>query len=355
MIPTIHSRTYWLIFSVIVIGSLVGVIFNHYLPDFLREGVYVVASYWLAAMAYFTIFMVIIDIINLADRWFRFIPMSVKTNSNILFLTGLLVFVTVTSLLIYGTINAKDLKVTPYNINVAKHAGSLDKLHIALILDVHLSDLNDESMKSLVDTINEIEPDIVLIAGDIIDASRDIEPYNANYVESNFNRIKAKYGVYASLGNHDYDYNGDSSYKIDSFKKAGVNILRDGTVKIDESFYIIGREDKSYERISGEKRMDLTVLMDGMDKKLPMIVLDHQPINLDEPKSEGVDLQVSGHTHKGQLFPFSFITERIFQIDYGYLNLGDFNIVVSSGARTWGPPVRIGTHSEVVDITINFQ
>ncbi|OPJ62651.1 metallophosphoesterase [Clostridium chromiireducens] len=167
--------------------------------------------------------------------------------------------------------------------------------------------------------------------------------------------VKSKYGIYASLGNHDYDHKGDSTYRIDNFEKVGINILRDSVININKSFYIIGREDKFYERINGTKRKEFLELMDGIDKNLPIIVLDHQPSNLEEPIKTGVDLQLSGHTHKGQFFPFNLITKRVFKKDYGYLKIGNFQIIVSSGARTWGPPIRIGSKSEIVDIEIQFM
>jgi uncharacterized protein len=84
-------------------------------------------------------------------------------------------------------------------------------------------------------------------------------------------------------------------------------------------------------------------------------MLDHQPIDLEEEQNAGVDLQLSGHTHKGQFFPFNLITHKIFKIDYGYLKTGNFQLIVSSGAGTWGPPIRIGSSSEVVDIMVVFN
>ena len=94
--------------------------------------------------------------------------------------------------------------------------------------------------------------------------------------------------------------------------------------------------------------------MEDMDRKLPIIALDHQPTDLEEAEEAGVDLQLSGHTHKGQMFPFSLITNKVFKVDYGYLKMKELQVIVSSGARTWGPPIRIGSSSEVVDITIHF-
>jgi len=131
-------------------------------------------------------------------------------------------------------------------------------------------------------------------------------------------------------------------------------VLRDSSVKVADSFYIVGREDKYYEMISGNKRAEIWELMQGLELELPVILLSHQPVNLEEAKNAGVDLQLSGHTHKGQFFPFNFITRNIFEVDYGYLRTGNLQVIVSTGAATWGPPIRIGSSSEVVDILVNF-
>jgi predicted MPP superfamily phosphohydrolase len=105
----------------------------------------------------------------------------------------------------------------------------------------------------------------------------------------------------------------------------------------------------------GIDRKDLSTLLQGVDKKLPIILLDHQPYNLSEAEKNGVDLQLSGHTHKGQISPGNLITKKVYEVDWGYEKKGNFNIYVSSGVGTWGPPIRTGSHSEIVDIYINFM
>ena len=105
---------------------------------------------------------------------------------------------------------------------------------------------------------------------------------------------------------------------------------------------------------SKEPRNDLKTLLEGVNCTLPIIVMDHQPSNLAEPVQQGVDLQLSGHTHAGQLFPIGLITSRIFKDDWGYLRKGNFQLIVSSGFGTWGPPIRLGNTPEIVDITLTF-
>jgi uncharacterized protein len=125
-------------------------------------------------------------------------------------------------------------------------------------------------------------------------------------------------------------------------------------LKIEDSFYVAGREDIAVESYYKRNRKPLTELLARADKALPLILIDHTPKNLQEPMENGVDLQVSGHTHRGQMFPSQFITERLFEVDFGYLKKDKLNVVVSSGIGTWGPPIRIGNNSELVEINLKF-
>ncbi len=95
--------------------------------------------------------------------------------------------------------------------------------------------------------------------------------------------------------------------------------------------------------------------MEGVDTSNPVLLLDHQPQNLDEAEKLGIDLQLSGHTHKGQFFPNNLITNRIFENDWGYLHKESLQVIVSSGFGTWGPPIRIGNKPEIVEILIRFS
>lgn len=128
---------------------------------------------------------------------------------------------------------------------------------------------------------------------------------------------------------------------------ANIKLLRDKTVLIDSLFYIVGRDDKT-----NPHRKNLDQLMTGVDKTKPVFLLDHQPYNLEEAEQNGVDFQFSGHTHRGQVWPISLITDAIYEDSYGSLKKGGTNIYVSSGIGIWGGKFRIGTQSEYVVITL---
>lgn len=204
----------------------------------------------------------------------------------------------------------------------------------------------------MVNKINELNPDLVLIPGDIIDSK--LEPFVKEKMNDNFKRIKSKYGVYACLGNHD-GMRSKVEDVVKNFEGAGINVLRDKAILIDNSFYVIGRDDLTQQLSTKVKRKDLSYITKDLDKSKPLLLMDHQPKNLNDAENQSIDLQVSGHTHRGQLFPASIITNRIFELDYGYLEKNNSKFIVSSGYGTWGPQVRLGSRSEIVEIDIKFM
>ncbi|MDD3364709.1 MAG: metallophosphoesterase, partial [Syntrophomonas sp.] len=125
--------------------------------------------------------------------------------------------------------------------------------------------------------------------------------------------------------------------------------------EVANGFYVVGRDDASRHRFNGSERLELSTLMADLDKnKLPIMLMDHEPFNLDVSEKEGVDLQFSGHTHLGQLFPNNYITRAIYEQDWGYLRKNNFQAIVSCGFGTWGPPIRIGNRPEIVNVLVHF-
>jgi predicted MPP superfamily phosphohydrolase len=203
----------------------------------------------------------------------------------------------------------------------------------------------------MVDRINELNPDIVFMAGDIVDEK--LAPFLKQNMGEIFKKLKTKHGVYAVTGNHEF-YGGEVDDIVKNLEMSGIKVLRDDNVKVADSFYVTGREDISIESYYKKKRKSVSEILANADKELPVILLDHNPRDLEEPKESGVDLQLSGHTHRGQMFPNEYFTKRLYELDWGYLKKDNFNIIVSSGIGTWGPPIRIGNSAEIVDVTIRF-
>lgn len=349
--PFVNVYLYWILFGLIALSFFLGRLGRRFLPSTVDSIFNVVGGYWIAALYYFIIIAVLLSIVKFVTRFassgvlFRGYNVELILNMSIL----IVVFV----ILVYGTYNANHSKIIKYNVAIDKRAGILKNLNIVTVSDIHLGSIvGKRRLNKMVNEINELKPDIVLLCGDIVDD--DISPFLVENMGEPFKQIKSKYGVYAVLGNHEYI--GGRIEEIEkAYKEANIRFLKDSVEKVNDSFYVIGRDDASGDRINGKKREDISKLVESCDKTLPIIVLDHQPVKIEEAKNAGVDLQFSGHTHKGQFFPTNLITKKVFKIDYGYLKEGKFNIIVTSGFGTWGPPIRVGSNSEIVKTEVDFK
>jgi len=350
-VPLLSPVVYWSVFWLLSWSYLFSRFSQKFLPAVLYEGLIRTGSYWLAFMFYFLLVITALDILRLLDRFLRVVPVEVKRNLNPAL--GLTVFILVVGIIGYGAWNARHPRVNHYDLSITKQAGPLKQLHVVMVSDIHLGTIVDNDyLTKLVNMVNDLKPDVVLFPGDVFD--ENIESTNKLQTVANFRRLNAPYGVFAVLGNHEY-IGGNAEEAIKYLGGAGVKVLRDSSEKIAGSFYLIGRDDRSGARHNGAPRQELKTLMQGVDHSLPIILMDHQPLQLEEPVEQGVDLQLSGHTHAGQLFPIRYITRRIFEDDWGLLRKENFQLIVSSGYGTWGPPVRLGNTPEVVDIMIKFN
>lgn len=350
-LPFLNSKVYWFFFLLLSFSYLFSRFSEKFLPTVLYEGLTIVGAYWMAFMFYFLLIITLLDLLRLFDRWLGLVPMDIKQSLNPAL--GLTVFIVVIGIVSYGAWNASHPRINHYDLSIAKQAHSLKQLHIVMVSDIHLGTIiHNDHLTKLVNNVNDLKPDLVLFAGDIFD--ENIESTNKQQVADSFRKLRATYGAFAVLGNHEY-IGGNADEAINYLGEAGVKVLRDSSQEIAGSFYLIGRDDLSGSRFNGAKRKDLKTIMQGVNHSLPIILMDHQPSQLEEPAEQGIDLQVSGHTHSGQIFPIQFITERIFEQDWGLLRKGDFQLIVSSGYGTWGPPIRVGNTPEIVDIMITFS
>jgi len=307
-----------------------------------------IGSFWLGAFVYFFLIVLAIDLLRLINHFIAFYPAFVTSNpARSAFVAALSSISIVVLLLVYGFVNAHIVRIRTFDIVVNKKAGSLHSLNIVMASDIHLSSIIDRSrIESIVGKINSLEPDIILLPGDIVDG--DLNPVIDQNSGEALRQLKAPLGVYAITGNHEYIGGVEKACKY--ITDHGVKLLRDANVFVDRSFYIVGRED-----LSDRRRRSLNDLMEHVDKNYPVILMDHQPFHLEEAERNGIDLQLSGHTHHGQLWPFNYITDMVYELAYGYLVKGSTHIYVSSGVGTWGPPLRIAADPEIVNIKLRFQ
>lgn len=249
----------------------------------------------------------------------------------------------------YGCIHALNLQTKRYEVQLVKSGEATEEFKIVLISDLHLGYVMDvERLEEIVAKVNAESPDLVCIAGDIFDGDFTAvqEPEEIRRL---FDSIEATYGVYACLGNHDA---GDSyEQMIEFLAGTQIHLLQDEAAVIAEKLVLVGRRDSSPIGGHGEERSAVDAVIDAAE--LPVVVMDHQPGNIGE-YDEKTDLILCGHTHQGQIVPFNLITNALFDVDYGYYRASETSpqVIVTSGAGTWGPPQRIGTDCEVVSISL---
>jgi len=312
-----------------------------------------VGSFWLAFMLYFILIALFTDLARMINHFIPIFPQAFYTDYQKTKLVTLLISVALVSLVVVaGFINARNPRIKRLDLHIAKTVAGEKVLNVVMVSDIHLGTLiAKRKANRLVGSINSLHPDIVLFAGDVVD--EDLAPVIKNDLGADLARIKSRLGVFAITGNHEYIGGAEAAVKY--LGEHGIIMLRDTAILVDRRFYLAGREDRDKSRFTGKKRMELAEIMLYIDRSLPIILLDHQPFNLEKAVEQGVDLQLSGHTHHGQLWPFNYITTAMYEISCGYKQTGSTHFYVSTGYGTWGPPVRLGNRPEIVQITLRFN
>jgi predicted MPP superfamily phosphohydrolase len=290
--------------------------------------VYEIGTSWLIILLYLFMAFLLLDI----GRWVHLVPATFLKNSwsGTLAVTAFMFII-----FLYGNIHYHQKVRQPLMLTTGKTLSR--KMKVVMLSDLHLGYHNRRSeFAKWVDKINEEKADLILVAGDIID--KNIQPLEEQEMHQEFLRLNAP--VVACLGNHEY-YGGESNALL-FYKKADITLLRDSVTTVGD-LCIIGRDDRS-----NPKRKALSELMKGVDRTKYLVVLDHQPIQLEEAEQNGIDFQLSGHTHHGQVWPISWITESIYECAFGEWQRGSTRYYVTSGIGIWGGKFRIGTRSEYV-------
>lgn len=270
-----------------------------------------------------------------------------------------------------GIFHAKYIKTTSYDVIINKTIPERTSMKVVLLADTHFGyNAGVLHARELVRKINKQKPDLVCIAGDIFDNEYDAIR-NPEKLEQTLRGIKSTYGVYACWGNHDLNEeilagftfkhkDGDlSDIKDPRMKKflkdSNIHILEDESVLINDQFYVIGRKDASLTEKIHETRKAPAQLTEKLDRDKPIIMIDHQPKELQELADAGVDLDLCGHTHNGQTFPGNFTIKLMWENPCGLLIKDNMTNITTSGAGVWGPAMRIGTDSEICSINIQLK
>lgn len=328
----------------------------------------VLSNNWLGTMLFALLFMGIADLGKLIGKHTGLLSEKMIASKRVFAITGSVVMLLVVAMSTYGVIHAQNLKKTVYEVDVAKDGGKIEQLNVALIADLHLGyNVGVKQVERMVTMINEMQPDIVCIAGDIFDNDYDALD-DPEKLKELLRSIQTKYGVYACYGNHDikesllagfqvtHSEKKVSDDRMDQFlAESNIQLLNDETILIDDSFYLMGRLDYKNPGKTADVRKTPEQMTENLDKTKPILAMDHEPAQLQEMADAGVDVDLSGHTHDGQIFPGNLTVHLFWENACGYMQKGTMHSIVTSGAGLWGPNMRIGTDAEVVQVLVNME
>ena len=344
---------YVVFFIIIAYGYVFSKLLYKFLPPLVYDIWLGVGAIWFAFLVYFILTLLLIDIVRLFDSWFHFLPAFIQKDYELTKkITGVVVIAVVSLVVFLGNLNKRDIIIKTLELQFPKGNGKLTELNIVAASDLHLSPIDGEKLLTrIIDKMNSLEPDIILLAGDIVDDKAEI--LEQRKIGESFKRLNPKYGVFTINGNHEFINGVDAS--VEYAEHLGMKVLRDEYELIDSSFYIVGREDSTMSQFTSKHRKTLQQIIESIETNHPMILLDHTPYKLEEAQKNNITFQLSGHTHHGQIWPANIITNMIYEVSWGYKKKGKTHYYVTSGAGTWGPPVRTGSKSEIVNIKIKFR
>ncbi len=302
---------------------------NVELPHAVGSAMFMVGSSWMVVVLYMVIFLLLTDIAHLVIPQFK---------------GGYLLSVALILVLLgYGYINHRNPRIERIDIMLDKPIEG-DSLRILAVSDIHLGEgTSKRDMRRYAEMIMREKADVIVIAGDLIDNS--LVPLLRDRMQEELSMLSAPSGVYMVPGNHEYISGIETCG--DFLSQSPIVLLRDSVVTLRGGVQIIGRDDRSNRR-----RRPLGELYARCDTLRPTILLDHQPYELAKTDTLGIDLQISGHTHRGQIFPLNLLVDAMYEQSHGYRRWSNSHIYVSSGLALWGPPFRIGTRGDMAVITL---
>ena len=296
-------------------------------------------------------FAVCVDLIHLLLRRFGRLRPRLKS----LYRCGLIPVLCTVCVMGYGYLNMHRVVRTDYRIETEKDIRG-EGYRIALLSDLHAgTSMDAEKLRGYMEEIQAASPDLVILCGDMVDESTTREEMEETMAV--LGSIESPLGVYFVHGNHDKTRYSKNRYftaeELEAaIRSAGIQILADETAQVAEDFTVIGRDDRSFPK--NGRRENIGELMDGVDRADFLLLLDHQPCELEEADRQGADLLLSGHTHAGQIWPTGLISEGtgIVEMNYGCRRLGHLQVIVTSGIGGWGYPIRTSHHCEYVMIDV---
>jgi len=349
-----HLKPFYAVIFVIAATSyIIAKFLDGKIPHLVYDAMIWIGSFWFAFMLYFFLSIILIDLIRLLNWKLDFFPQIINNNYENVKRYLLAFVVLISSVIIFiGYLNTRKISVKSLSLEITRKQSALTELNAVVLSDLHLSTINGEKLLSqIVAKLNELKTDVVFIPGDIVEDRA--ETLKSEGIGVSLSKIKSKYGVFASTGNHEYinGINGTCKFITEN----GITLIRDSSLLIADSFILAARDDASKNSLANQRRKSLEEIISNANQNYPIILLDHTPFGLEEAEINGISLQLSGHTHHGQMFPLNLITKLIYEVSWGYKKKDNTHYYVSCGVGTWGPPVRLGSESEIVNIKIKFR
>jgi len=325
-----------------------------------------ISTYWIGIMLYSLLYVVLFDLLRLIAKHTKLKNTLLFSRGSVISIGSVVVACAVATCL-YGIFNARNIKVNEYSVTVNKSCGSDKHLKAVLVADLHMGyAIGVDHITNMVKKINEQNADIVIIAGDIFDNSYDGMD-DPEGIKAQLKSIKSKYGVYAVYGNHDidekilmgftFDWGGKqlNSEKMTNFmKECDIKLINDESVLISDEFYLVGRRDTDKPGTEDGTRAEISELTKDLDKTKPILVLSHEPDELQKTADAGADIDFSGHTHDGQLFPGNLTIGLFWENPCGMIKKDNMYSIVTSGVGVYGTFMRVGTDAEICSVDIDF-
>lgn len=325
-----------------------------------------ISTYWIGIMLYSLLYVVLFDLLRLIAKHTKLKNTLLFSRGSVISIGSVVVACAVATCL-YGIFNARNIKVNEYSVTVNKSCGSDKHLKAVLVADLHMGyAIGVDHITNMVEKINQQDADIVIIAGDIFDNSYDGMD-GPEGIKAQLKSIKSKYGVYAVYGNHDidekilmgftFDWGGKQlhSEKMTNFmKECNIKLINDESVLINDEFYLVGRRDTDKPGTEDGTRAEISELTKDLDKTKPIFVLSHEPDELQKTADAGADIDFSGHTHDGQLFPGNLTIGLFWENPCGMIKKDNMYSIVTSGVGVYGTFMRVGTDAEICSVDIDF-
>ena len=324
------------------------------------------STYWIGIMLYSLLYVVLFDLLRLIAKHTKLKNTLLFSRGSVISIGSVVVACAVATCL-YGIFNARNIKVNEYSVTVNKSCGSDKHLKAVLVADLHMGyAIGVDHITNMVEKINQQDADIVIIAGDIFDNSYDGMD-DPEGIKAQLKSIKSKYGVYAVYGNHDidekilmgftFDWGGKQlhSEKMTNFmKECNIKLINAESVLINDEFYLVGRRDTDKPGTEDGTRAEISELTKDLDKTKPIFVLSHEPDELQKTADAGADIDFSGHTHDGQLFPGNLTIGLFWENPCGMIKKDNMYSIVTSGVGVYGTFMRVGTDAEICSVDIDF-